>query len=373
MIKIVDEEKLKTITLYNNNTEITPSNETYSYPPLELLSLSNNKTSIVKYLIRLKNTLDYLVQLFQLIQYVKQTDISISKEQNKETYLIEETKTVLSGIEKDLYIEMLYGKNLLPKCQQLLQCNLLSQDLRDWIIKKENYISNINETSDYNPKYTNTNINELDIYRFMCTDLLYIFSKEIAKYFTTSRFFSNTGFSYFTLDEDLYSYFIGTIKGYLPNIENIPNFRIKYVEEYYDRLFHDFHILTSQISETLDICKTYPVPTHEINSNTTNFIIEKFFDTHEAPKNIFDYLEQKGMIKKNTDGLFTLINNYQTQVITFFCYICKTGNPEYDLYKQLFINFKRNNKEEYKKNRTKNSEYMKSSIIPLLNEIKRGV
>ena len=79
------------------------------------------------------------------------------------------------------------------------------------------------------------------------------------------------------------------------------------------------------------------------------------------------------MIKKNTDGSFTLINNYQTQVITLFCYVCKTGNPEYDLYKQLFINFKRNNKEEYKKNRTKNSEYMKSSIIPLLNEIKRGV
>ena len=48
MIKIVDEEKLKTITSYEINTEIIPSNEIYSYPPLELLSLSNNNASIVK-------------------------------------------------------------------------------------------------------------------------------------------------------------------------------------------------------------------------------------------------------------------------------------------------------------------------------------
>ena len=46
-------------------------------------------------LLRIKNSLDYLVQLFKLIQYVKQTDISISKDQNKETYSIEEIKTVL--------------------------------------------------------------------------------------------------------------------------------------------------------------------------------------------------------------------------------------------------------------------------------------
>ena len=136
MIKIVDEEKLKTITSYEINTEIIPSNEIYSYPPLELLSLSNNNASIVKYLIRIKNSLDYLVQLFKLIQYVKQTDISISKDQNKETYSIEETKTVLSGIEKDLYIEMLYGKNILPKCQQLLQSNLRFRCKRYSIVKR---------------------------------------------------------------------------------------------------------------------------------------------------------------------------------------------------------------------------------------------
>ena len=64
MIKIVDEEKLTTITSYEINTEIIQSNEIYSYPPLELLSLSNNNASIVKYLIRIKNSLDYLVQLF---------------------------------------------------------------------------------------------------------------------------------------------------------------------------------------------------------------------------------------------------------------------------------------------------------------------
>ena len=139
MIKIVYEEKLTTITSYEINTEIIQSNEIYSYPPLELLSLSNNNASIVKYLIRIRNSLDYLVQLFKLIQYVKQTDISISKDQNKETYSIEETKTVLSGIEKDLYIEMLYGKNILPKCQQLLQSNLLSQDLRDWRFRCKRY------------------------------------------------------------------------------------------------------------------------------------------------------------------------------------------------------------------------------------------
>ena len=120
MIKIVDEEKLKTITSYEINTEIIPSNEIYSYPPLELLSLSNNNASIVKYLIRIKNSLYYLVQLFKLIQYVKQTDISISKDQNKETYSIEETKTVLSGIEKDLYIEMLLWKEHSSKMSAII-------------------------------------------------------------------------------------------------------------------------------------------------------------------------------------------------------------------------------------------------------------
>ena len=142
MIKIVAEEKLKVITTYDNNNEIIKSFETYSFLPLELLEVSKNKENFVQYLIKIKKTLTYLVQLFHLIQFVKQTELNIDEYQNHETYQIEGTNIVLSDIEKDLYIEMIYGKKLFASCQQLLQCNLLSNEIGEWIIEKENRINN---------------------------------------------------------------------------------------------------------------------------------------------------------------------------------------------------------------------------------------
>lgn len=369
MIKIVAEEKLKVITTYDNNNEIIKSFETYSFLPLELLEVSKNKENFVQYLIKIKKTLTYLVQLFHLIQFVKQTELNIDEYQNHETYQIEGTNIVLSDIEKDLYIEMIYGKKLFARCQQLLQCNLLSNEIREWIIEKENRINNLTETNEKHLKYFCTNRDELDIYRFMCKDLFHMFRNDFAKYFTTSKFFSNTGFSYFTLDEDIYSYFVGNFKGYIPTIDKYTNYRVRYVEEYYNRLFQDFQELSDQISETLGLSTIYQIS--PCNNDTPNPIIKKFFDTHNISQNVFDYLENKGMIKKNTNGLFTLVNNYQTQVITLFCYRCKSPNPEYDLYSDLFENFIRNRKEEYKKNRIKDSEYMANTIKPLFNNISR--
>lgn len=369
MIEIVIEEQLRIITSYSRDNEILQSFNKYSYLPLELVNLYN-KNNTVTYLLNAKSILDYLEKIFQLVKFTKQTQIKIKDEQKKDKIKLNSTNIELSGHEKDYYIEMVYGKKLFPACKQLLSYSLAPKQLHDWVIEKENRIRDVTEPSEYNPKYPNTNVNELDIYRSMCMDLLNMFSYIFPNYFTTTRFFSNTGKSFLTLDDELYCYFIGNKKGYIPMIDKVPYFLREYDEEYYNRIFNDIKTLSDQISEAVQLSQIIP---KKINNNDgTNPIFEKFFETHEITENIFDYLEKKGMIKKNTDGLYTLINNYQKKVISIFCYKCKSANPEYDLYKKIFPNFIRNQKEEYKKNGAKDPEYIKNTIIPFYKEICRG-
>ena len=311
MIEIVIEEQLRIITSYSRDNEILQSFNKYSYLPLELVNLYN-KNNTVTYLLNAKSILDYLEKIFQLVKFTKQTQIKIKDEQKKDKIKLNSTNIELSGHEKDYYIEMVYGKKLFPACKQLLSYSLAPKQLHDWVIEKENRIRDVTEPSEYNPKYPNTNVNELDIYRFMCMDLLNMFSYIFPNYFTTTRFFSNTGKSFLTLDDELYCYFIGNKKGYIPMIDKVPYFLREYDEEYYNRIFNDIKTLSDQISEAVQLSQIIP---KKINNNDgTNPIFEKFFETHEITENIFDYLSKSGQktLNKNRNKSLKDYQRYAT-------------------------------------------------------------
>ena len=380
MIELVSTNKISEITSFSSDTEIPKTTEKYSYLPIELIHNCKEKEKLLNYFLKAKGILAYLEQLFLLVKLIKQKEILIQKEQSKDTILMEETSITLFDNEKNHYIEMVHGKEVLSACKDLLRFNLTPTWLSDWIMNKEKSIADLkntdnldkNENDKFNLNYSFTNVKELDIYRHMCSELLPQFCKEFSNYFTTANYFSNTGSSFFVIEERLYSYFIGNYKGFIPKIDTYDYYRIKYNEEYYNEMVKDIKTLSEQITEAMLLINVIPAQQIQEDEATHPFIT-KFFETHDISNKVFDYLEENGIIHKNKDksnGLYTITEKNITLVVSLFCFVCKQAEPTYDLYQFIFSNFTRNNKQEYRKNRSKDREYKKSHILPLLNKIK---
>ena len=379
MIELVSTNKISEITSFSSDTEIPKTTEKYSYLPIELIHNCKEKEKLLNFFLKAKGILAYLEQLFLLVKIIKQKEILIHKEQSKDTILMEGTSITLFDNEKNHYIEMVHGKEVLSACKDLLRFNLTPAWISDWIMNKEKSIADLkntdnldkNEIDKFNLNYSFTNVKELDIYRHMCSELLPQFCKEFSNYFTTANYFSNTGSSFFVIEERLYSYFIGNYKGFIPKIDTYDYYRIKYNEEYYNEMVKDIKTLSEQITEAMLLINVIPAQQIQEDGATHPFIT-KFFETHDISNKVFDYLEESGMIIKNKDksnGLYTIIKNFKTEIITLFCYACKCDNPTYDLYSDIFSNYTRNPKQKYKYSKIHNKEYVKEHTIPLFNEI----
>lgn len=380
MIELVSTNKNSEITSFSSDTEIPKTTEKYSYLPIELIHNCKEKEKLLNYFLKAKGILAYLEQLFLLVKLIKQKEILIQKEQSKDTILMEGTSITLFDNEKNHYIEMVHGKEVLSACKDLLRFNLTPAWISDWIMNKEKSIADLkntdnqdkNEIDKFNLNYSFTNVKELDIYRHMCSELLPQFCKEFSNYFTTANYFSNTGSSFFVIEERLYSYFIGNYKGFIPKIDTYDYYRIKYNEEYYNEMVKDIKTLSGQITEAMLLINVIPAQQIQEDEATHPFIT-KFFETHDISNTVFDYLEKKAMIIKNKDksnGLYTILKNFKTEIITLFCYACKCDNPTYDLYSDIFSNYTRNPKQKYKYSKIHNKEYVKEHTIPLFNEIR---
>lgn len=389
MIKLVTERFLEKKISYSKNEYIPEANKPFCFLLTELLQ--NNQNYSNSYFFKIITTIDYLnsvlILLKTAIEEKEKLDIKLSDNckrdrQSFNIFKVDDIPCSLTRKEKDGYDKIKHGKIVFKAAEQLLEFSDAPHWVRRLINEKREKISSFYNEKEHRTSFNYENVyaDEISIYEFFIEDILFPGSlyqasfpfpwkNEIAKYCTAQNYFTNNGTCYFALPDDLYNHFIGDTKGRIPSFNEKNDIKTKFDKE-------KIEIFSKQLNELkISINTLFPLFNSKLPkaNKDANRIFSKFFDTHDLPEITFAFLEKKGMIKKDKNGLFILANQHQTEVITLFCYRVKSANPEFDLYKELFSNFIRNKKEEYKKNKTKDTKYMKDKIKPLLAEMQKNL
>lgn len=373
MIEILLPSQTEKKTDYKMHDKIIKSDKKYSYLPIELIEISDDKLDLHEYYKKIQKLLTYLQSLFELTSFIKRKELQILKEQSEQYCTIPNTNTNIriTGKEKDFNIEMVHGKEILTKCKEFLKYEFCPSWFTNWISEKQKSIDNLKSYSDNNDKYFYSNIKELDIYRFICSDLLPKFKWEFSKYFTTSNFFSNTGKACLTLENELYNYFIGNMKGFIPNCDESPFYRTEYIKDYYSQVIRDIKNLKQLITESIPFINSSLSAQNIISEAELSVLKKEFFSKHNLPSNFFIYLENIKLIKKNSFNRYDIKNRHKRIIITACCDRNTEASPPYNLYIELFSNIPSTTKQKYKLNKTKDKNVLCKARF-LVDEIYKG-
>lgn len=381
MINIVVESYLSKIITYKEYEYIAKSNEAFCFPLHDLLR--DEKLFSSKYILKISSTVDYLFSILDLLYIAidekNKLDIQLAKnsELDKNIYNIFRVDDIpinLTRKEKDGYDIIQHGKITYSAAKKVLEFNIAPEWLQKLINEKDKKIMEFYSEKEHQKsfEYENVYADEISIYTFLMKDLLKFdfLQKEIAKYCTAQNYFTNSGTSYFAINDELYNYFIGNKKGKLPNFTKQSNIKKNPDIKKFNLFKEQLSKLKVSLNDFLPAIYSKNIQNVTIKENKNDFIT-KFFQIHEISKTVFDYLENKKMISKGSTNPYKIENKYKHQIITMFCYVCKNQNPDYNLYADLFENYTRNPKQKYKYNKQNNSDYLNTKIKPLLAEINR--
>lgn len=179
----------------------------------------------------------------------------------------------------------------------------------------------------------------------------------IPDFFTCDLYFTNRGFSFFSVDVDTYYYFVGNTRG-----------TFSFQPTHYFINEYDKQIIDSTLSELESLLKA--ITTFPHNYHILNYLNEKLILAEEIPNDFLIKLIKQGIISINNfdnsnekKSPFHIKEKYKTLIITFLAKKRKDGkNPPYPLYKELFDNFTGS----YKENKQTDSLYWTNNVVPFL-------
>lgn len=348
MIRIVSEKDIKKITHYSYKDFIPYKKESYCYSPEYLWEKSSDKLQTYKYFQKVLLHAKYLKELFSIFQTIliekKEAEKrdSINWNRNQELYsnqYFDKQNLFYDDIsfeklnykEADALNTITLGQKIIESCNVLSELDYVDEELENYLANKKKELQDFSKQFRAPIEMNNYRFNYdylRDIYIYVDSEIINIFTKIFCKYITSDTYYSNYGTSFFALETSKYLYFCGKQKGEIQEFENFKFYSKGIDFTIFENLQNDFEDIIARIEKLLQdnsnlfsedcislFYKKYNgVPKNFLDIISSNkfegrVILSKdfyFFDEYDIPL-VMTYLSDHHYGKNNDNKLLTKI------------------------------------------------------------------